>query len=208
MGEILTYFLPLLIAAGAFLDVVAGYLPDRWVPYIGFVRRIIRRLSVSLQRSKTTHIIALIALPTLVMAGCSFSTGPTAYTQEAYPASILVDQMTKQGIHPEQTAARIWRFVRAEIRTGVFTSDEVVAWCNEKLGTIDDITYVDLFGLFEGWIDAFDAGNPIISQAVVVGLFIMEEQFASIMQYHEPLLSDDVTVIKDLLIYIRDKAAA
>lgn len=40
----LTKYLPIIIAAGAFLDVIAGFLPDKWVSYIGIIRRIVRAL--------------------------------------------------------------------------------------------------------------------------------------------------------------------
>jgi hypothetical protein len=35
-------YIPIIIAAGVFLDTITGYLPDKWVPYIGFIRRIVR----------------------------------------------------------------------------------------------------------------------------------------------------------------------
>lgn len=44
MDDFLTKIVPIAIAAGIFLDAISGYLPDKWIPYIGFTRRIIRRL--------------------------------------------------------------------------------------------------------------------------------------------------------------------
>lgn len=42
--EELTKYIPIAIAIGALIDSLAGFIPDKWVPYIGVVRRVVRRV--------------------------------------------------------------------------------------------------------------------------------------------------------------------
>lgn len=40
----LTEIIAIAIAIGGLIDACAGYIPDKWMPYIGVIRRIVRRV--------------------------------------------------------------------------------------------------------------------------------------------------------------------
>ena len=44
MDDILTKIIPIALAIGVVLDAISGYLPQKWIPYIGLTRRIVRRV--------------------------------------------------------------------------------------------------------------------------------------------------------------------
>lgn len=55
---------PVMVAAGVFLDAVAGYLPDRWVPYLGVIKRIVGAL-----RGRKELAVLLLIMPLIGCAG-------------------------------------------------------------------------------------------------------------------------------------------
>lgn len=93
MDELLTTYLPLLIALAAFLDVAAGYLPDKWVPYVGFVRRLVRALLDATQKGPMTPMIAILVISTLA-AGCAL-TGTMNSTQKLAVAKLVAKKAGK-----------------------------------------------------------------------------------------------------------------
>lgn len=42
--ELLNKYWPIIVAAGVFMDTISGYLPDKWLGYIGITRRVVTAL--------------------------------------------------------------------------------------------------------------------------------------------------------------------
>jgi len=137
--------------------------------------------------------------------GCVKSNTPTNYTTVSLPDSLIIKTLEDNGYHPEKTAQRVWRIVKREIQINVFTKKEVIDYCNEMLGVVKDITYYDFFSLIDRYISLYDDGNPIASQAVVIGVVLLEDQFSEISNLTIRLVPDDAKVVSDLLTYIRDE---
>ena len=73
---------PVLVAIGVLADAISGYLPDKWVRYIGVIRRIVRMMGRG-----GGGALAVLLVGCLVLSGCFASvsvnpeTGLVKYTR-------------------------------------------------------------------------------------------------------------------------------
>ncbi len=88
-----------IVGAGGLLDLIAGYVPDKYLPYIGFLRRIIKRLTNIDSTTKKLIAVIIPAAMLISCAGIQTSKFCTSIPEGEY--SVICEISIKVGTTPE-----------------------------------------------------------------------------------------------------------
>ena len=140
------YIAGALVASGI-IDVVMGLIPDRYLPYIGFVRRLIKALGQKRSPGKLP-IISILAMMLFISCGMNASSngyqpegicqGPTQYFDRNGALLTMVDPAftTLCRIDPYPTATKITLFAVNDLalHKKAYTPEDVLAFTENVRG--------------------------------------------------------------------------
>ena len=109
-----------IVGVGGVLDAIAGYLPDRFVPYIGLVRRIVEILA-----GTRGGRVAMALIPLMLLVGCgTLGIGkPPSICDDLAPGdSVLCDLAARADINLEVLGDLIMVVNLRAIREGAYTA--------------------------------------------------------------------------------------
>lgn len=144
----------LLLAISAAIDALAGFLPDRWLAYIGLVRRVI----MALKPGGTKIMLALIGL--LIMQSCSGSPlkAPVSVCAEIPPGeSVLCDLAEKSNVTLEVVGDLIMVINLRAIKEKAYSADDArkVLETIKKAIAVQSLTASDLRSLILKYVDDY-----------------------------------------------------
>lgn len=144
----------LLLAISAAIDALAGFLPDRWLAYIGLIRRVI----MALKPGGTKVMLALIGL--LIMQGCSGSPlkAPVSVCAKIpFGESVLCDLAQKSNVTLEVVGDLIMVINLRAIKEEVYSADDArkVLETIKKAIAVQSLTASDLRSLILKYVDDY-----------------------------------------------------
>lgn len=156
----------ILLAVGGLIDAISGFLPDKWVNYIGIIRRILRGF-------KNKKICVLFCCMTIALASCTFLTPKVRWCNQIPEGeySIICEIAHAVNTEPEEIALSLKLANIAGLSIPLYTArqaDNFFVDIQDKATEgrrLGNVTYEDLIRYA---LSKYDALPPAVQALIII----------------------------------------